>query len=1338
MLDNIYIYAKALKANINLQGELLMSDKFYTISIQTASIEEVPKESGLFAKLGNFLERKLSNKHGTEDKVQVKLYGSERTTEYIDLPRVDNPEFSQGSNVTFYLGNLNIGDLDSIEFRKNGNDDWGVKSFTVFDGENSYKSNFNGVTTVKDQLKFGVDKTNSSQPGVSKKFENDTNHDVINGVWFHVTDKDGNRDQFGKINTDQNTYFVTHGFQDGIGNQWISSNELNEWQANQAKAIKKFDPDANVVVVDWHEKNFTSLPKYLEAVNSVPRVSADIAEYITKYDLNPEKISLIGHSLGAHVSGIAGQNVKGIDQIIGMDPAGLGYEDRPKDLRLSPDDAENVYGIHTSSLLGLGYQDPLGDYDLYLNSSEYEKSIVPLIPRVSYSHPTPNIENNLPPTQHGYARTVTTKLFEGETIEGESWIGDREVKDLDITKFLDESSYSNGLIDTKNLEHRDQEVKSLFFRETGYVPLDVQVKQKLLSVVERGLSMLGPLDDAYIFFDTNRNFIWDEGEVFTQTDEFGNYEIDLTEQNNYTDGTKGVWNGKEFVPDEEPTVDFRDGLIVAIAPPDSSEDRLKDTITGKDYGVPLFTIPTEEGKNANPSIITTFKYAPVSIWSDTEEAPAWTTEEQFYEKLTPEVAEDLFANNFAGIPEKLLEDDYDPYTEFGEGASDALDSIAYTYQMLALTLTTAELFEKLEIDVDNWGIERDLETYPGLVAMRAINFVMQAKDDQAGPYYKELWDELNYDWDSLDISNSQQIAEAWEYIYNTHATKLGTEDVFFGEDGRPIDRELVLEKVEELPLEFIAEGLGQVQEFIDTILEGAEEKGSHLVIPAIAGPKRFFLTELVENIVDIAFESEDQNEYQNKLNSVLVQPTYVNYDDVDKAIFISTDDQWLDIPILENVIIAPGETTTKSFNIALSEPAPTYGLTVRYQIGGDAIAGEDYERINSDNNLYGSFFIPPGAESYSLDFEINGDAIDGGSDSLQLKLLTADSGYTTLPENQSATFVISKAPVEVEDKITFEPTSEVTGDSGDNELKIDDGAYNPVVTGGEGSDRFFLNPNAEGVTHFSDFNWTEDKIVALPGDFPNATPQDFTVVAGTLFYQNQPLALISNLIDGEEKAYSYALEVPIEIDKSGDDIMRGGENDDSFNSGQGNDKMRGGSGNDTLNSGKGNDRMWGQSGNDYLIGRSGNDILMGGEGSDTLEGGIGRDRLNGGPGNDVLIGGASIDRFIFNTNEEFTSEDLGTDEITDFVPGKDIILLDRDTFTVLTSVKGEGFSVTTEFAEVTTDAEARNSNGFIVYNSENGKLFYNPNGSATGLGGGANFATLTNKAEISADDFFLR
>ncbi len=145
--------------------------------------------------------------------------------------------------------------------------------------------------------------------------------------------------------------------------------------------------------------------------------------------------------------------------------------------------------------------------------------------------------------------------------------------------------------------------------------------------------------------------------------------------------------------------------------------------------------------------------------------------------------------------------------------------------------------------------------------------------------------------------------------------------------------------------------------------------------------------------------------------------------------------------------------------------------------------------------------------------------------------------------------------------------------------------------------------------------------------------------------------------------------------------------------------------------------------------------MLGGDGDDTLEGGIGRD----GAGNDQLTGGGSIDRFIFNTNQEFQTEDVGIDTITDFSQTQgDIILLDLTTFSAINSDLGTGFSITSEFATVTNDQEAATSEAVIVYNRENGNLFYNPNGSETGFGDGGQFATLTNIPVLEGEDFFLR
>ncbi|MGB3508497.1 MAG: calcium-binding protein [Microcoleaceae cyanobacterium] len=208
----------------------------------------------------------------------------------------------------------------------------------------------------------------------------------------------------------------------------------------------------------------------------------------------------------------------------------------------------------------------------------------------------------------------------------------------------------------------------------------------------------------------------------------------------------------------------------------------------------------------------------------------------------------------------------------------------------------------------------------------------------------------------------------------------------------------------------------------------------------------------------------------------------------------------------------------------------------------------------------------------------------------------------------------------------------------------------------------------------------------------------------------------------------------------GNDVLRGDTNqgtsggNDIVYGGAGNDRISGNAGNDLLIGEKGRDKIWGNDGNDTLVGRRGFDILLGGNGDDILKGGQGRDRLNGGPGNDTLIGGASIDRFIFNTNQAFDSNDLGVDAIADFDSDRDIILLDVTTFDAIES----GASFDNVFATVTDDGAAETADAFIVYNTNNGNLFYNQNGSAAGLGSGGLFVNLESQPELSADNLLFR
>ncbi|MCC5646124.1 hypothetical protein LC607_24980 [Nostoc sp. CHAB 5824] len=166
---------------------------------------------------------------------------------------------------------------------------------------------------------------------------------------------------------------------------------------------------------------------------------------------------------------------------------------------------------------------------------------------------------------------------------------------------------------------------------------------------------------------------------------------------------------------------------------------------------------------------------------------------------------------------------------------------------------------------------------------------------------------------------------------------------------------------------------------------------------------------------------------------------------------------------------------------------------------------------------------------------------------------------------------------------------------------------------------------------------------------------------------------------------------------------------------------------DVINGQGGNDIINGLSGNDLLRGRSGDDILIGGEGNNTLV---------DGKDNDILVGGLGADRFLYNTDAAFALTAIGVDAITDFNSSQgDQIILDKTTFSAITSAAGTGFNNLSDF-EVTNLTGT--STAKIVYNPVSGQLFYNPNGNAAGFGSGGLFATLTGAPTLTVSDFVLQ
>ena len=146
--------------------------------------------------------------------------------------------------------------------------------------------------------------------------------------------------------------------------------------------------------------------------------------------------------------------------------------------------------------------------------------------------------------------------------------------------------------------------------------------------------------------------------------------------------------------------------------------------------------------------------------------------------------------------------------------------------------------------------------------------------------------------------------------------------------------------------------------------------------------------------------------------------------------------------------------------------------------------------------------------------------------------------------------------------------------------------------------------------------------------------------------------------------------------------------------------------------------------NGYILtGSVGSDTINGGAGADTINGGAGADTISGGAGTDAISGGTGADTLVFNNLS-------AADTVTDFVVGEDLIRLAKSAMAALGAT---GALTASEFVSGAGLAVGQDASDRVVYNTTDGALYYDADGS--GAGAAVLLATFTGAPELTVAHF---
>lgn len=138
--------------------------------------------------------------------------------------------------------------------------------------------------------------------------------------------------------------------------------------------------DGNVILVDYSSL-IDPNDHVSTAISSAPLIAEAVSDLVNllreSFDMDLQKLHIVGFSLGGQLAGLVAQNVyqslgEKVKRITALDPAGYPFTvTTPINERLTADDADYVEVIHTNAG-GSGFLSPCGHVDYYPNGGRLQ------------------------------------------------------------------------------------------------------------------------------------------------------------------------------------------------------------------------------------------------------------------------------------------------------------------------------------------------------------------------------------------------------------------------------------------------------------------------------------------------------------------------------------------------------------------------------------------------------------------------------------------------------------------------------------------------------------------------------------------------------------------------------------------------------------------------------------------------------------------------------------------------------------------------------------------------------------------------------------------------------